>query len=404
MPATIKKGEDAMRRAMAFAAAVFSACVAEAAAAGIEVRAAVLRVERPVTAPLSRLDETAGDEGFAGARIGAKDNATTGGFLGHAYTTAEVTTDPAGAVAALDALLADGVRYVVTIAAADDLLALADHAKGREALLMNVSASDDRLRGEDCRANVLHVTPSRAMIADGLAQYLVWKRWTDWVLIEGSNPEDRLKAAAYRRAAEKFGARIVEARTFEDTGGARRSDSGHVQVQRQVPVFTQRLPEHHVVVAADETHVFAAFLPYRTWDARPVAGDAGLVARAWHPALEAFGATQLQRRFEAQTGRRMTDLDYEAWTALRALGEAVTRTKSAEVGAVRDFLLSDAFTLAAFKGQPLSFRPWDNQLRQAIVLSDEKTVVSLSPQEEFLHERTKLDTLGVDEPETACRF
>ena len=100
----------------------------------------------------------------------------------------------------------------------------------------------------------------------------------------------------------------------------------------------------------------------------------------------------------------MTDLDYEAWAALRALGEAVTRTKSADVATVRDYLLSEAFTLAAFKGQPLSFRPWDNQLRQAVILADEKTVVSLSPQEEFLHERTKLDTLGVDRPETACRF
>lgn len=393
-----------MRRAIAFAAVLFAALSAEGAVAQIEVRAAVLRVERPVTAPLSRLDEVGADEGFAGARLATKDNATTGAFLKQSFTTEEVATTPEDATTALDALLAEGVGFIVTIAQADDLLALADHAKGRDALLFNVSAQDDRLRGEDCRANVMHVTPSRAMMADGLAQYLVWKKWTDWVLVHGSNPADKLKAEAIRRSAEKFGARIVEERVFEDTGGARRSDSGHVLVQRQIPVFMQRLPEHHVVIAADESNVFGVYLPYRTWDARPVAGDAGLVSRAWHPAHESFGATQLQRRFEAMAGRRMTDLDYEAWAALRALGEAVTRTKSADVSTVRGYLLSDAFTLAAFKGQPLSFRPWDNQLRQAVILADEKTVVSLSPQEEFLHERTKLDTLGVDRPETACRF
>lgn len=394
------------RHALAALCAALTTALGSAPPAQAEtlVRAAVLRIERPLAAPLSRLAEAGPDEGFVGARLATRDNATTGAFLGQKFETIEASAAPEGAAEALDALLAQGVGFVATIAAADDLLALADHARGRDVVLMNVSAADDRLRGTDCRANVLHITPSRAMIADGLAQYLVWKRWTDWVLIAGSNPADREKAAAYEAAARKFGARILETRTYEDTGGARRSDSGHVLVQKQIPVFTQRLPNHHVMVAADESEVFGVHLPYRTWDPRPVAGDAGLVARAWHPAHESFGATQLQRRFEALAGRRMTDLDYEAWVALRALGEAATRTGSADVAAVRAHLLSDAFALAAFKGQPLSFRPWDNQLRQAILLADGPTVVSLSPQEEFLHERTRLDTLGVDEPETACRF
>jgi ABC transporter substrate binding protein (PQQ-dependent alcohol dehydrogenase system) len=242
------------------------------------------------------------------------------------------------------------------------------------------------------------------MLADGLAQYLVWKRWTDWLLVHGSHPADEAKAEAFRRAATKFGAEIVEERVFEDTGGARRSDSGHVLVQRQIPTFMQRAEDHDVVIAADETQVFGVYLPYRTWDARPVAGDAGLRAMNWHPAHESWGATQMQRRFERDHGRAMTDLDYNVWAALRAAGEAVTRTNSADPSALRDYMLSESFELAAFKGQPLNFRPWNNQLRQAIILADGRNVVSVSPQEEFLHQRTRLDTLGQDEPDSACSF
>ena len=84
---------------------------------------------------------------------------------------------------------------------------------------------------------------------------------------------------------------------FEDTGGARRTDSGVAQIQRQMPVFTQQAPAYDVLVAADESEVFAAYLPYRTWDARPVAGSAGLVPTSWDAAHDQWGAIQMQNRF-----------------------------------------------------------------------------------------------------------
>ncbi len=368
------------------------------------LRAAVIKVERETPLPISRLDLPVADDGFAGARQATADNATTGQFTGQKFETIEVTTTPDGAVAALDDAISEGAGFIVTIAAAEDLLALADHAAERDVVLMNATAPDDHLRGEACRPNVFHIAPSRAMLADGLAQYLMWKKWDEWLLIPGSHDGDRLKAEALRRAATKFGADIVEERVFEDTGGARRSDSGHVLVQKQIPVFTQEADDHDVVVVADESQVFGLYLPYRTWDPRPVAGDAGLVARSWHPAFEGWGATQLQRRFEKSQGRRMTDIDYQVWVALRVLGEAATRAQTVESAAIADYLRSDAFEIAAFKGQKLTFRPWNNQLRQGVLLADEKLVVSVSPQEEYLHKVTRLDTLGYDEPESTCKF
>lgn len=374
------------------------------AQADVLLKIAVLKVARDTPLPISRLDLAPDDLGFAGAEIGLKDNITTGQFLNQKYEMVTVETDPAGISETLAGLKADGVGALVVMADAEDLLAVADAPEAEGLLILNAATTDDRLRNEACRANVLHVAPSRAMLTDGLAQYMVWKRWTDWVLVYGSHPVDELKADAYRRSAKKFGLKIVEERLFEDTGGARRSDSGHVLVQRQMPVFMQELDDHDVVVAADESQVFGPYLPYRTWDARPVVGDAGLIARTWHPSHEAWGATQVQRRFEKAAVRTMRDEDYQVWASIRIIGEAVTRTNSADPAALRDYILSDDFEVAAFKGQALSFRPWNNQLRQGIILADGALVVTVSPQEEFLHQRTRLDTLGFDEPESTCKF
>ena len=372
------------------------------AAEEVTYRAAVIRVDAPGPAPISRLDLKPDDLGFAGAAVGTADNATTGGFLGQKFETETVAVTPETAEAEMARLLDAGINYIVVMADAATTVRLAEQA-GDRALVFNALARDDSLRGADCRANLLHVAPSDAMITDALAQYLVWKKWTDWFLIEGSHPEDQALAAAYRRAAEKFGAKIVEERVYEDTGEARRTDSGHIQVQKQMPVFTQRAPEHHVVVAADHAGVFADWLPYHTWDARPVTGSSGLVPETWNPAHEAWGATQFQTRFEKQANRPARDEDYQVWMALRSVGEAATRTQGGDFAAIHDYLLSDQFALAAFKGQSLSYRDWDGQLRQPILLSAGNVVASVSPQDEFLHQVNQMDSLGIDKAETECR-
>lgn len=367
-----------------------------------EYRTAVIRVDRPGPLPISRLDLAPEDLGFAGAELGTADNAMTGGFMGQDFTTEMIASTPETAGADLARVLDAGIPYIVLLADAPTVVRLADQA-GERALLFNAGASDDVLRGRDCRANLLHVAPSDAMLADALAQYLAWKRWDEWVLISGSHPEDQALAAAYRRAAEKFGQRIVAEKTYEDTGGARRTDSGHIQVQKQMPVFTQGFPAHDVVVAADHAGVFADWLPYHTWDARPVAGSAGLVPASWTPAQEAWGGTQFQSRFEKQARRLAHPEDYQVWMALRVIGEAATRTKGGDFKAMHDYILSDQFALAAFKGQKLGFRDWDGQLRQPVLLSAGNVVASVSPQDEFLHQFSQLDTLGIDRPETDCK-
>jgi ABC transporter substrate binding protein (PQQ-dependent alcohol dehydrogenase system) len=370
--------------------------------AATPIRIGYLRAYAPSLA-LSVLDVPPRDDGVAGAKVAINDNNTTGRFIGQEFSLDVVEVKPdAEVVAPFKELVAKGDRYVLTDLSADQLLSIADLARDAGVLLFNVGATDDRLREEDCRKNVFHTAPTRSMLADGLAQYLIWKQWPRWVLIYGSHPGDQLYADALRRAATRFGGQIVAEKEFNDTGTARRTDTGVIQIQRQLPVFMQDLPDHDVVLVADESQVFGTYVPYRTWVPRPVAGTAGLVASSWHPASEQWGGSQIQNRFEKAAGRRMLSKDMSAWTAVRVVGEAATRTDSAEEAKVEAYIRDPQFSIAAFKGQKLTFRPWNQQLRQPIFLGDDRAVVSTSPQEGFLHQVSELDTLGVDRPETKC--
>ena len=357
-----------------------------------------------VKSTLSLVQQPADNDGVAGAHLAIEDNNTTGKFLNQHFTLHEVRLKEGEDAAKAASSLADHDSFIIVDLPADQLLKAADALRDRGTVLLNAGAIDDRLREEDCRANVIHVAPTRSMLADALAQYLVWKQWKRWLLVVGSHDADKLYADALRRAAARFGAKIVQERTFEDTGGARRTDSGVTLIQRQIPVFTQQAPGYDVLVAADESEVFAAYLPYRTWDPRPVAGSAGLVPTSWDAAQDQWGATQMQNRFMKLNARRMTAKDMQAWTAARMIGEATSRTNSGEAKTIVDFIKGKDFSVAAFKGQRLTLRDWNLQLRQPILLVDGRMVVSVSPQEGFLHQVSELDTLGLDRPETKCKL
>src|SRR5271168_3965024 len=356
------------------------------------------------TLPLSYLDQPPQDEGVQGARLGIADDNTTGHFTDQSFELDERVAPEGGDIAAaFRDLAAKGTRLIVTDLAAPELLAVAGLSEAATATIFNTGASDDRLRGEDCRANILHLLPSRAMLADALVQYLVAKRWPNLLLVVGHGEGDQEFAADFRHAAQKFQAHIVQEKPWTFVPGARRTDTGHFAIQAEVARFTQGI-SYDVLVVADEEDEFGDDLPYRTFDPRPVAGTQGLIATAWARPHEQWGATQLQDRFLRQSKRWMTDREYAAWMSVRAIGEAATRSKSADPAAIVAFMRSDRFELAAYKGARLSFRSWDGQLRQPVLLADARSLVSVSPQPGFLHQFSELDTLGIDKPETKCRM
>ncbi|WP_158043340.1 ABC transporter substrate-binding protein [Skermanella pratensis] len=373
-------------------------------AQAVEVTIGYLGRQEPPREPLSFVEPILEDEGIQGAQLGLKDNATTGRLLGQDFKLDEVIVpedgDPA---AAAREMLGRGVRLIVSDLPAQGLLAVADLPEADGALILNARARDDSLRRDQCRANVLHTIPSRAMLADALGQYMVFKRWTRWFLVEGPGEGDKKLAEAIRRTAKRYNTRIVVDKPWTFETGNRRTDSGAVNERDAIQGFTQ-VDDYDILIVADEEDQFGEYLVDRTARPRPVAGTQGLVPTAWSRVTENWGATQLQRRFERQAGRSMTERDHTAWLAVRTVGEAATRTNSADPKTIEGFIRSPDFALGGFKGQPLSFRPWDGQMRQPVLLVNPRMLVSVSPQEGFLHQVTELDSLGDDRPETQCRF
>ena len=377
-----------------------------AAESDIKVKVLYLGQEYSGKKPLALVQQITTDGGLPGIRLAMDDNATTGQFLGHQYQLDElIFPHDADNQQLIDAVNQTDKPFVIVDLPAKQLLAIVDGLDPiPRRLFFNVRDKSIALREQHCRTNVLHILPDRAMLADALAQYLLVKRWNKWLLVVGKHANDRAYADAIENAAKKFNAKIVAKEEWRFEYGGRLVDSGHVTAKQEVSLMTQARGENYdVVVVADEDDNFGEYLPYQTYIPRPVVGTQGLIATAWHRANELWGATQIQRRFSKQAnGRYMTERDYAAWVAGRALGEAVTRINSTDVDAVRTQLLSNEFQLAAFKGVALNFRNWNGQLRQPILLAAPRMLVSVSPQAGFLHQFSALDTLGLDRPQTRC--
>jgi len=361
------------------------------------IKLAWLAQRKQVPPALSNLDEPILDSGLPGAHLGLKDNNTTGQFTGHNYVLETYLLGVGdNAIEALQRLISKGIQHVIVNLPARELLPLIQIAQVKGVILYDIGTRDDALRLHDCSPNIIHFKPSRAMRADALAQYLKFKRWDKWFLLVGSTRQDKKYAVAMKRAAYHFNMRIVAEKNWLMNHDVRRT------AQSEIPVLTQA-KDYDVVVVADEQGLFGEYVAYRSWLPRPVVGTQRLVATSWQRSHEQWGAVQLQNRFRALAGRWMNEDDYAAWLAMRALGEAVTRTSSIDFDTLLGFMQSDEFAIAGFKGRKLSIRPWSRQLRQPVLLASARSMVSVAPLEGYLHPSSELDTLGIDRAESSCQ-
>ncbi|WP_313060638.1 ABC transporter substrate-binding protein [Pseudomonas rhodesiae] len=368
----------------------------QAAQAPLQVQIGYLGY-RPDPGPLlSNVIPEPADAGQRGAELAIIDSNSTGAFLNQRYSLTSASVEsPEALLAAAQAQHAQGLRLFVVNAPAASLRQLS--AALPDSLLFNAGSADDRLRSTECLANVLHTLPSRAMLADALAQFLVLRKWQKALLIVGPTEDDQAYAAALRRAAKRFGVQLVAEKAWRFDNDQRRS------AQADMPLFTQTA-EYDVVLVADERGDFGEYVPYQTWYPRPVAGTQGLTPTGWHKTVETYGAAQLQKRFEALAGRWMNDRDFAAWMAVRSVASAVNKLHQVDPQAIRQLELSEQLPLDGFKGRKLSYRAWNGQLRQPIPIVQPRALVSTSPQDGFLHPTNEMDSLGYDQPEVTCRF
>jgi len=360
------------------------------------IKISYITQEKKIPAALSNLDAFIQNQGMMGANIATDDNNTTGQFTGQYFELNRIIAPvDADLVQLFKRQVSEDTPFIITNLAAKKLKQLVDLDAAKDKLFFDATTTDDDLRNRQCRDNVLHMLPSRAMRADALAQYMMKKKWTQWFLVKGLAEEDELYAIALKRAANRFGSTIVEEKQWTHTYDARRT------AQSDVPVFTQGV-DYDVLVVADEQGLFGEYFDYRSWIPRPIIGTQGLVPTAWHQTHEQWGAVQIQNRFKVLAGREMQEQDYGAYLAARSIGEAVVRTQSNKMQIIKDYLMGGEFALQGYKGKALSFRSWNGQLRQPVLLASARSLVSVAPIDGFLHPKTELDTLGFDKAESSC--
>ena len=334
---------------------------------------------------------------FAGAEVALREVRFVGQALGVSFDLVRARgADAAALVAELDKLHAEGVRYFLIDAPGKVVAEVAAATRGRELLLFNVSAPDDALRQAQCQAHLYHTLPNHGMQTDAIAQFLVFKKWRNVLLLQGPLDDDKLIGAAFENSARRLGLKIVAKKDFLLSNDPRQRELGNVGLLTAGA-------DYDVVFVADSDGEFARSVPYDTVRPRPVVGAEGLVAEAWHWAWPRHGAPQLTGRFEKQAKRHMGSADWAAWIAVKAVVEAVVRTENAPFAKLVAYLGGEDITIDGFKGNRLYFRDWDRQLRQPLLIATHNAVIERAPIQGFLHQTNNMDTLGFDRRDSQCK-
>jgi ABC transporter substrate binding protein (PQQ-dependent alcohol dehydrogenase system) len=314
--------------------------------------------------------------------------------LDAAGATLELTkvevADAAAAKAAASKAEKEGASALITDLPAAWTLAATD---GTKLPVLNVSAAADALRQGDCRRNLFHLGLSERMRSDALAQALTVRHWSQVLLLSGPSEADRERGATAQASIKRYGLKLVAIRPFKLSADPRDRELANTLLLTQ--------GSYDVVWVVDSEGEFALSLPYRTALPRPVVGDAGLVAVAWSPRFERFGAPQVTRRLSKATGRPMDANDWPAWMAGKALVAAAVAAPKGPMAALHKALAEAE--LDGSKGVSMSFRAWDGQLRQPVLLTDGRSVIDVAPVDGVLHPKNALDTLGADAPEKLCK-
>ena len=339
------------------------------------------------------------DRPVAGAEVAIRDSKIFSRALNINFELKRIEAENAAALVERISYMnkKSGVQFFIVDADSETLSFTARATAGTNMLLFNISEYSDQLRASKCQAHLMHVIPSYAMLTDALSQYLVFKKWRKVLLLKGPESGDTDFAAAFTRSAKRFGIDIDGVRDFLPGSDPRDRDQNNILLMTSGS-------DAELVFVSDVEGAFGRYVPYQTQNPLPVVGTEGLQAASWHWAWERHGAPQLNQRFERHAKRRMQSPDWAAWAAVKSIVESVLRTKSTEFEIVGAYLRSDRLNLDAYKGNPVSYRSWDNQLRQPVLLHTYNAVTGRAPIRGFLHPTENMDSLGYDQGETLCKL
>lgn len=390
------------RAGAAFGLALAAVCLGASLAAAWAADLKIVVVEREDDPFYDRADGADGvyrvrhDRPYPGAEIGLKDIASLGLAANVAFALDRWSIGADEPVAdVVKRAAAEGVSALLLDLPDPDLRQAAKVLPQGQIALFNIREPGDGLRRDLCGTDLFHVIPSRSGLTDALAQFVVRRNWRKILMIVGPEEDDAALAKTFEGSAKKFGARIVDTKPFVEGNDPRNRE------QTNVALMTSGV-DYDAVFVADTVGDFGRYVQYRMSRPRPVIGTEGLQAAAWHFTSERYGAPQVSRRFERLARRPMTALDWSAWVAMRAVGEAVARTPARSPAEILRTLRDGRIAIELSKGVSGSFRPWDGQLRQPIMLHTQNAVVDFAPLDGFLHEHSTLDTLGLGPRDVPC--
>lgn len=323
--------------------------------------------------------------GIAGAMLAIPEANQTGRFLGYNLSLTEIS---------LEQMQDDFQIVLLNLNEEDAASALPTLLQNfPNTLFINARSQANNWRTAQCNDNLFHTAPSYAMQADALGQWLLQQRLQSILIVQGEHPSDQAYVDSMLRMAKRFKIKIESIKPWTGDFDLRRV------AYKEIPQFTKTRKEYDAVFVADYQREFGYALPYNNYYQAPVIGDFGLKPLTWHFTIEQWGARQLQNRFKQTYSRPMEDLDFNAYLAVRTIAYAVQISKNKDVESLANAIRSQAFTLAAYKGRKLNFRPKNQQLRMPIALTHDAGLLTNAPLEGFLHPTTDLDTLGFDQNE-----
>jgi ABC transporter substrate binding protein (PQQ-dependent alcohol dehydrogenase system) len=333
---------------------------------------------------------------FVGAELGLADISPLGMAADVTFRLERWSLPPEDSIeGSIRQAASRGIAAALLDLPVEDLKLAAKAMPSGKIALFNIREQSDDLRRDVCGTDLFHVIPSQSGLTDALAQFVVRRNWRKILMMVGPEESDTTLAKSFERSAKKFGARIVDTKPFVSGNDPRNRE------QTNVTLMTSAV-DYDALFLADTVGDFGRFVPYRMSRPRPVFGTEGLQASGWYFTSERYGAPQLNRRFERLARRQMTDPDWSAWVAVRTVGEIVARTAARAPSEIVRNLREGAIPIDLSKGVTGSFRKWDQQLRQPIMLHTYNAVIDFAPLDGFLHEHSTLDTLGLESRDVPC--
>ncbi|MFQ5803582.1 MAG: ABC transporter substrate-binding protein [Candidatus Methylomirabilales bacterium] len=368
----------------------------------------------------------AGQYAVAATELAAEEaNYIAGAFGKVVRLLAEVAISPEDAAKKATKLVRQRGAKAILGGGGDPLTQAIEEASAREGVIyLNSMSRSEVLRGPRCRRLTFHVEASLAMYTDTIAQWLVRRaKQPRWGFLTpdsetGAEMERLAKRALRRHGGTPVAREVVPASTRDYRAAlAALAKAGPdvliinlagLSLLQALAQFTELGLAVQVSGPVMEAVEF--------WQAEP-AKLTGIWPALWSHGFRRYSGRELNKRLAEALGKPAESHAWASYTAMKAVWEAVFRGGQTDTAGLVSFF-EKGHGVDAHKGQLLTFRPWDHQLRQPLMVLRCKVPAADATRWdvfELLGEvplrgtpgesrAAILDTLGLSKAESGCRL